>query len=880
MNLASFPGETDIGGRIAGAPPSAWNDTARAWPGPPFLHERFEAWAARSPAAPALVDAIETLSYGETNARANRLARQLIALGVGAEVRVGVCMERSPALVVALLAIWKAGGAYLPLDPGYPSDRLAFMLDDARPDVVVSTGVDAASLPEFRSRLLLLDADVAAIAADDSTDPGIPAALDQLAYVIYTSGSTGTPKGVQVEHCGIVNLAATQGEALGVDSDSRILQFASPNFDASISEIVMALAAGASLHFAPRDELWPGPPLADLLRRRSVTHVTLPPSALAVMAPDEVSADLAMIVAGEASGADLTARWAPGRRLINGYGPTEATVCATQELCAPEDGSPPIGRPLANVQIHLLDAEGRVVPVGMQGEIHIGGIGVARGYLGRPDLTAQRFRPDPFHPGGRLYRTGDLGRHRPDGRIDFLGRIDQQVKIRGHRIELGEVEASLLRHAAVAAAVVVARADSAGGMRLVAYSVAGSGMSAPSAAELRQFLADALPAYMLPSAFVALDRLPVTPNGKIDRAALPEPAAGPRTGMGPRDPLEQKLGLLWQDILGIADPAIDDDFFALGGDSLRAAHLVARIGRDLGARLPIASLLHGATIEDVARTLRSQPAALSWSPLVALRATGSRPPLYCVHPAGGTVLPYADLSRALGGDQPFHGLQALGFEEGPAPLSTVEAMATFYVDAVRAAQPTGPYHLSGWSFGAVVAFAMAQKIWAEGGEVGQLIVLDAALGLDHGGGGEGETDIIQRVIGMYGKLFERDVALADLSGADPERRMAMLVERAIEARLFPADFDLAQARRLARLIASSFDAGRTYVPRSYPGRITLVRAREVPMTFPDETLGWGALAGGGLDLRWTAGSHLSMLRPPQVADLAACLTQVLAGREP
>jgi amino acid adenylation domain-containing protein len=876
MNLVSLPGEMDTGGRLDHAPPSAWNDTARSWPGPLFLHEHFEAWAARTPAAPALVDAVEALSYSETNARANRLARQLMALGVGAEVLVGVCMERSPALVVTLLAIWKSGGAYLPLDPGYPRDRLAFMLDDARPHVVVSTGGDAKGLPEFPGRLLLLDDDADAIAAHDSANRGIPGALDRLAYVIYTSGSTGTPKGVQVEHRGVVNLAATQGEALGVGPDSRILQFASPNFDASVSEIVMALAAGASLHFAPRDELWPGPPLADLLRRRSVTHVTLPPSALAVMAPDEVPAGLAMIVAGEASGADLTARWAPGRRLINGYGPTEATVCATQELCIPEDGPPPIGRPLANVQIHLLDAEDRVVPIGMPGEINIGGVGVARGYLGRPDLTAERFRPDPFRPGGRLYRTGDLGRYRPDGRIDFLGRIDQQVKIRGHRIELGEVEAGLLRHPSVAAAVVVARADSVGGTRLVAYSVPGSGLTAPSAAELRRFLADSLPGYMIPSAFLVLDRLPVTPNGKIDRAALPEPAAGPRAGMGPRDPLEQKLGLLWQDILGIDDPAIDDDFFALGGDSLQAAHLVARIGRDLGAQLPIASLLHGATIEAVARALRSQPAALAWSPLVALRAAGSRPPLYCVHPAGGTVLPYADLSRALGPDQPFHGLQALGFEEGQAPLSTVEAMATVYVDAIRAAQPTGPYHLSGWSFGAVVAFAMAQKIRAEGGEVGQLIVLDAALGLDHGGG-EGETDIIQRVIGMYGKLFERDVALADLSGADPERRMAMLVERAIEARLFPADFDLAQARRLARLIASSFDAGRSYVPRPYPGRITLVRAREVPMIFPDETLGWGALAGGGLDLRWTTGSHLSMLRSPQVADLAACMTQILAG---
>jgi amino acid adenylation domain-containing protein len=874
MSLATFPGEIDAS-RIDGGPLPAWNDTARTWPGPAFLHERFETWAARTPAAPALVDADGAASYAETNARANRLARQLAALGVGAEGLVGVCMERSPALVVTLLAIWKAGGAYLPLDPGYPRDRLAFMLGDARPAVVVSTRSHADALPDSRGRLLLLDADAAAITAHDPADLGLPAALDRLAYVIYTSGSTGVPKGVEVEHRGIVNLAATQGEALAVGPDSRILQFASPNFDASVSEFVMALAAGASLHFAPRDELWPGPPLADLLRRRAITHVTLPPSALAVMAPDDVPTGLAVIVAGEASGAELTARWAPGRRLINGYGPTEATVCAAQELCVPSAGPPPIGRPLANVQIHLLDAEGRVVPVGMPGEIVIGGIGVARGYLGRPDLTAERFRPDPFRPGGRLYRTGDLGRHRPDGRIDFLGRIDQQVKIRGHRIELGEIEAALARHAAVAAAAVVARPDRAGLQRLVAYTVAGSGTVAPPAAELRRFLAGSLPDYMIPTAFVALDRLPATPNGKIDRAALPDPAGGPRTGLGPRDPLEQKLGLIWRDILGIEDPAIDDDFFALGGDSLLAAHLVARIARDLGAHLPIAALLHGATIETVARALRTQPTA--WSPLVAMRAAGRRPPLYCVHPAGGTVLPYAELSRALGPDQPFSGLQAFGFEEGQAPLSTVEAMAGLYVDAIRAAQPEGPYHLSGWSFGAVVAFAMAQKIRAEGGEVGHLIVLDAALGLDHGG--EGEADIIQRVIGMYSKLFERDVALADLAAADPEGRMAMLVERAIEARLFPADFDLAQARRLARLIANCFDAGRSYLPQPYPGRITLVRAREVPMTFAEETLGWGALAGGGLDLRWTAGSHLSMLRPPYVADLAACITEILAGRQ-
>src|SRR5262244_3155627 len=495
-----------------------WNATERALPGA-TLPQLFAAQAAKTPDAVAVVFGDEQLSYGELEGRANQLAHHLRALGVGAESVVGVCLERSLELVVALIAILKAGGGYLPLDPGYPRERLSFMLADAGAAVLLThSGLrDRVDAPDVRR--LELDGAAAAIAAHPSDAPASTVGPHNLAYVIYTSGSTGTPKGVAVTHGGIPNLAAAQIDRFAITAQARVLQFASASFDAAVSEIATTLVSGATLVLAPAQR--GGDALARVICEQNVSHATLPPVLLAEL-PEHVPLQT-LIVAGDACSAEVVARWSPGRRMINAYGPTEATVCATMSEALSGACVPPLGGPIWNTRIYVLDGCLEPVPVGVVGELYIAGAGVGRGYVGRGGLTAERFVADRYGAaGGRMYRSGDLARWRGDGVLEFVGRADQQVKVRGFRIEPGEIEAELLRHASVSQAVVVARADRAGGQQLVGYVVLAAGAEVDGAA-LRSHVGSRLPDYMVPSAIVVLDRLPLTANGKLDRGALPAP---------------------------------------------------------------------------------------------------------------------------------------------------------------------------------------------------------------------------------------------------------------------------------------------------------------------------------------------------------------------
>src|SRR6516164_11406704 len=501
-----------------------WNATGRAV-ACASLPGLFAAQAARRPNALAVVFEEESLTYGELDARANRLAHHLRSLGVGPEVVVGLCLERSLALIVGLLGILKAGGAYLPLDPGYPRERLAFMLADAGARVLVSQGglVDGALLAALRvhgngataavvpPHRVRLDDDAGAIAARPATTPAVAIEPQHPAYVIYTSGSTGTPKAVIVAHAGIANLAAAQIDRFGIGAQARVLQFASLSFDAAVSEIATAWASGASL-IVPAERS--SSALARLMEEQNVSHATLPPALLAEL-PDELALPT-LIVAGESCPADVVARWSQARRMINAYGPTEATVCASmsEALCGSDA---PIGRPIWNTRVYVLDDYLQPVPAGVAGELYIAEAGLARGYLGRSGLTAERFVADPYGgAGSRMYRSGDVARWRADGVLDFLGRADGQIKLRGFRIEPGEIEAVLLRHAGIAQAAVVLRQDAGGGQRLIGY-VVGRGAEVPSGEELRAHVGRHLPEYMVPSAFVELEKLPLTPNGKLDR---------------------------------------------------------------------------------------------------------------------------------------------------------------------------------------------------------------------------------------------------------------------------------------------------------------------------------------------------------------------------
>ncbi|MFE9820224.1 non-ribosomal peptide synthase/polyketide synthase, partial [Streptomyces sp. NPDC005773] len=598
------------------------NRTARALPAGTAV-EQFREVAARTPDATALAFGARTMSYAELDAASDRLAHRLVARGAGPGRYVAVALPRSADLVTALLAVQKAGTAYVPVDPAYPAERIAFVLADTRPVLLVTDSATADALPAPCPPLLLLDADGVPGPSVEEAEPAgaLPVVVpDSAAYVIHTSGSTGVPKGVVVSHRGIPNLAHAQIESFAIDASSRLLQFASVSFDAAVSELWTALLAGACLVLEPADALLPGEPLAATLTRQRITHVTLPPAVLPQLSPDALPAGATLVVAGEACPPALVETWSRGHRMINAYGPTETTVCATAGEPLSGFVTPPMGRPLPNTRVHVLDGALRPVPLGVAGELYVAGDGLARGYLNRPGLTAERFVASPFGGAGeRMYRTGDIVRWSSQDRLEYLGRADDQVKLRGFRIELGEIETVLGAHGSVGQCAVIVREDQPGDKRLTAYVVPAAPVD-PAA--LRAAAAARLPDYMVPSAFVVLGELPLTASGKVDRKALPAPDySSSDTARGPRTPREEILCGIFAGILGAARVGIDDSFFDLGGHSLLATRLVSRIRAVLGVELSVRQLFDTPTVAGLSAVLDGDGVGIARAGLVA----GPRP---------------------------------------------------------------------------------------------------------------------------------------------------------------------------------------------------------------------------------------------------------------
>ncbi|HEX2057827.1 MAG TPA: amino acid adenylation domain-containing protein, partial [Actinomycetota bacterium] len=582
-----------------------FNDTAREYPAGTLIHELFEGHARERPDAVAITFEDASVTYAELNEAANRVAHHLRALGLGRDRRAGILLERGIDLFVAVLGVLKSGAAYVPVDPAYPRGRIDFTFDDAEVDAVVTVSALEELVPPGIEPVLL-DADAGAIAERPPWDPERVARPDDVAYVIYTSGSTGTPKGVLVAHRGFPNLVEVAGRDFEVTPGDRVLQFPSIGFDASLFDIAVALSAGATLCVGSRAALLPGPDLFRFMAEQRVTIATLQPSALSALQSNELPDLRVLMIAGEVCPGDLAQQWARQRRVFNGYGPTEATIgCVWYEVpYAPAATlqSPPIGRPIANTAVYVLDSNLEPAPVGVPGEMYIAGVPLARGYLKRPGVTAERFLPNPFarEPGARMYRTGDVGRWRRDGNLEFLGRADRQVKVRGFRIELGEIETALAAHPSVREVVVDARGDSPADKRLAAYYVPGD--PPPSVTQLRAHLGTTLPDFMIPSAFVALPELPLLPNGKIDRDALPSPeAARPDLATKfepPRTETEKKLVEIWKTVLRLDNVGIFDNFFELGGDSILIIQIVARAAEE-GIHLSAKQMFQAQTIYDL-----------------------------------------------------------------------------------------------------------------------------------------------------------------------------------------------------------------------------------------------------------------------------------------
>jgi len=691
------------------------------------VHQVVADWAVRTPDAPAVIWGDQTVSYRELTASAHRLARRLRAAGVAPEVPVGICLERGPELVVAVLGVLGAGGTYVPLDPGYPDQRLSYMVADAGVEVLVAPDGIRERLAAG-SRAVVIDP-LGAGEPDATELTASPVDPADLAYIMYTSGSTGRPKGVMVTHAGLAAVVAASVAAFGVGPGRRVLQHASIGFDNSAWEMFMALTAGATLCLCPATDAWSGPALGALIERQRVDFAVLTPTVLGLVDPARCAGLRTLLVGGEPLPAALAARWSPGRDLFNTYGPTEASihVSLARIEAGPDRPVPPIGRPNRGVTAYVLDRRLRPVPAGSIGELFVGGCGVARGYAGRAGQTAECFLPDPYaeSSGARMYRSGDLVRWTPDGMLEFVGRRDDQIKIRGVRIEPAEVESALAASAAVAEALVVVREDRLGEQQLVAYLVPAEPAAALDVEQLRRLIRAGLPDAMVPSAFVTLDRLPLTGNGKVDRSALPAPAPPAIGHDAPRTPQEELLCRLFAEVLRLPAVGAEDSFFDLGGTSLLLAQLVSRIHEVLGIELSLRALFETATPAALANRMggdRGGSGALDV--LLALRR-GTGPPLFCVHPLAGLSWCYSGLLQYLPREMPVFGVQARGLARPAALPTTLRAMARDYLAAIRTVAPTGPYRLLGWSMGGAVAHAIATDLQRQGETVDLLVMLDA-----------------------------------------------------------------------------------------------------------------------------------------------------------
>ncbi len=693
-----------------------------------FARRRHEA-----PDRPAVVSAATTLSYDDLAGRAFRIANVLRDLGAGRGTRVAVCLDRTTDTLASLLAVLATGAAYVPVDPAYPADRVDYMLTDAEVIAVVTTSDLATELPATTAHVLTLDTEpwVEAVATAPATAPADGPRHEDTAYVIYTSGSTGKPKGVMVPHGALTNFLESVRREPGMAAGDTLLAVTTVSFDIAGLEFYLPLVAGGTVVLATQDETRDPAALVSLLTAHDIDIMQATPATWRMLIDWgwEGKPDLLVLCGGEALPPSLADGLIPRcGQLWNMYGPTETTIWSSLcHLSAPGE-LPTLGHGFLNTTLHVVDERLREVPIGVAGELLIGGAGLAQGYRGRDDLTAEKFLASPFpdlpEAGDRVYRTGDLVRWRRDGRLEFLGRIDNQVKVRGFRIELGEIETVLDGHPEVAEAVVVVREDTGGDKTLVGYVVRQPD-STVSPGDLRRHVGASLPVYMVPAAVVVLGTFPRTPNGKTDRKALPapDPSALLRNDIvAPRDELEAQLVAVWEEVLRISPIGVTDNFFDLGVNSLTAARLFARVERDFGHGLPLGAVFRSPTIAGLAGVLRGGPAAAAaagskWRSLVPLQPNGSQPPIFGVHGGAGTILLYHELSRRLGTDQPFYGLQAAGLYGDIAPDITVADMAERYIAEIADVQPQGPYTLLGYCFGALVAYEMADRLQQRGHEV-------------------------------------------------------------------------------------------------------------------------------------------------------------------
>ncbi|MEV0222612.1 amino acid adenylation domain-containing protein [Streptomyces sp. NPDC050704] len=858
---------------------------------------------ARHPAREAVSCAGQSIEYAALAARSHRLAAALTAFGVGPGHVVGVLLPRSVELPVVLLAVWQTGAAFLPLDPDYPPERLGFMVRDARPTVVATTGSLADRLSGEQVPLLLVEpaagADETAEAADAparATRARAPGP-DDVAYVLYTSGSTGTPKGVLVSHRSLEYYRQVWAEAAG--TGLTWMSMASASFDVFAGDLVRSVCSAGTLVLATDDAWSSARALHRLITDSGVQAAEFVPGIVRARLVEYVTENglslepLRLVINGTHVWAmdevrEVAAALAPGARVVTVFGVTEATIDSSlfdaTGSALPDRDAVPVGRPFPGTELYVLDDQMRPVLPGVAGELYIGGAGLALGYLRRPGLTARRFVPDPFsgRPGDRLYRTGDRARYLADGRLRFLGRIDDQLKINGYRIEPGEVEAALRDHPGVLEALAGADRAPTGDDRLVAHVLPSDPGLDPG--ELRAFVRGRLPAHLVPTALTVVDRLPYSPNGKLDRAAWQRTVVSAperrRELSVPSDPVELRLLGIWQTVLGASGIGVRDSFFEVGGHSILGVRLLDAIERDLGVALSLAQLFEEPTVERLAEAVRRAegraPGAAHGS-LLAIRGEGDRPPLFCVHPSGGGVHHYYRFAHALDDAQPVYGLQAAGLEDDTPPDATVEEMAARYVAEIRALRPAGPYRLMGWSLGGVVAYEMARLLAVQGRRPDLVVIVDADASEAYDPPPADDAMMLRLLMRTNAGFTVPDAALAGLTGTE---RLQHVVDLAKQSGALPPLMPLSRVRRMVRALRDTDAALARYRLRPYDGEVHVLRARDTANgpAGAAHDLGWGRYAAG-VRVGVVPGGHYDLFDRHHEA-LADAIEKVLAGIAP
>jgi amino acid adenylation domain-containing protein len=865
-----------------------WNKTQRPYPRNKSIPELIDEVVATRANAPAISYNGVTMSYADLNARANQVASRLRRAGVTRGGFVGLLMEPSCEAVVAMLGIMKAGAAYVPLDPAYPQDRLAFMLRDAGAKITIAHQKLSNLVGKGATEFLFIDATFKCLRDESAENASTYPEATDVAYVIYTSGSTGVPKGLCVAHRSVARLVRNT-DYVDIKPTDVIAQGSSQSFDASIFEIWGALINGAKVAGIKKDDLINAKSLSEILRKERVSIIFVTTALfnqLASEAPGIFEPLRYVFFGGEACNPKAVAsvlKDGPPQNLGHVYGPTETTVFATHFAVREVHDAAntiPIGHTIANTTGYIVDAAGNLAPIGVPGELWLGGDGVAVGYLNRPELTREKFITDRFsgEPGARLYRTGDLVRRREDGAIEFLGRIDNQVKIRGFRIELGEVESALLKHAAVRKAAVLAREDKAGDKKLVAYVEPNPGQAAESA-DLKSYLKQSLPDFMVPSAFVTLDHLPLSPNGKIDRKSLPAPEwkTTERIFQAAADEIEQKIAKIWEHTLGVQPIGVTDNFFDLGGHSLLAVKVFAQFEKVFERKLPLATLFKAPTIRQLAEIVRGESKPQAWSTVVDIQPKGSKKPIFWAHSLGGDggggFFYYRRLATLLGEDQP-----SFGIRSPQQPFERIEDMAAYYIREIKAVQPEGPYQLGGFCFGGIVAYEMARQLEAAGDKLSLLAVLESA---------PPNLEKLHARLPRSARFSIENVYenLRDFVSHSPTEQVAMVKRKARKVREKlshrngdgtaqppPALKDLIDMSKYpkdyVKYAETHWKALESYVPGLYGGTVHLFRARKQPLRITDPSLGWNIVAPGRVKIEVIPGTHETMVTEPHVQVLA------------